>query len=91
MSKTRPRPKIKKYRYIVPQDMDPVAKAELEAKQKVAIDSIYYCFPIKHDNWKRRIKLRKVFQEEASLRANYYALWALSNFSMLMNRIYQVC
>ena len=90
ISKTRPRPKIKKYRFIVPNDMDPIAKTELEVKQKIAIDSIYYCFPIKHENWKRRVKLRKTFQEEASLRANYFALWALSNFSILMNRINQV-
>jgi len=89
--KTRPRPRIKKYRFIVSPDVDPILRAEIETKQKAAIDSIYYLFPIKHDNWKRRIRLRKLFQEEASLKSEYFNIWALSNFSILMNRIFQVC
>ncbi len=90
VSKTRPRPRIKKYRFIVSPEMDPILRTEIEAKQKAAIDSIYYLFPIKHDNWKRRIRLRKLMQEEASLKSEYFNIWALCNFSILMNRIQQV-
>lgn len=89
-SKIRPRPRIKKYKFTVPQELDVNIRTELEAKEKIAIDSIYYLFPIKHDNWKRRIKFRKALQEEASHKSEFFVIWALSNFSILMNRIHQV-
>ncbi len=69
--------------------MDLTAKYELEAIQKIAINTIYALFPDKHQNWRRRVKLRRQFQEEASFKSQYFVYWALSNFSLLVNRINQ--
>jgi hypothetical protein len=79
--------KIKKYKLLIPLELDISEKLKLEELQKKAIDTLYDLFPEKYERWTRRKKLRKIFMEEAAFKSQFYVVWALNNFSMLMNRI----
>ena len=64
-------------------------KAKLEEKQKNAINVLYDLFPERYENWQKRIKMRRIFNEESAHKSQFYAVWALNNFSLLMTRINQ--
>jgi hypothetical protein len=81
--------KIKKYKLLIPVDLELSEKMKLEEKQKRAIDIIYDLFPERYENWMRRTKLRRLFQEESAFKSQFYVIWALNNFAILMNRIHQ--
>lgn len=80
---------IKKYKLLIPIDLVLAEKLKLEDKQKNAINLLYDLFPERHEMWQRRIKLRKIFQEESAHKSQFYALWALNSFALLMNRVNQ--
>ena len=67
--------KIKNYALLIPENLDQTSKLELEYVQKTAINLIYTLFPVKHENWQRRIKLRRQFMEEAPFKAQFYVHW----------------
>lgn len=79
--------KIKKYKLLIPLELDISEKLKLEELQKKAIDTLYDLFPEKYERWTRRKKLRKIFMEEAAFKSQFYVVWALNNFSVLMSRI----
>lgn len=81
--------KIAKYKLLIPIDLPMNEKYKLEEKQKQAINTLYDTFPERYENWQRRIKLRRIFQEESAHKSQFYALWALNSFSSLMTRINQ--
>lgn len=87
-SKTKKK-RIRKYKLLIPVDLEMSEKIKLEEKQKKAIDTIYDFFPDRYDNWMRRSRLRRLFQEESAHKSQFYVIWALNNFSILMNRIFQ--
>ena len=62
-------------------------KIRLEEAQKKAIDIIYDLFPERYESWNRRKKLRKLFMEESAFKSQFYVVWAMANFSTLINRI----
>jgi hypothetical protein len=78
---------LKKYKLLIPLDLDANEKLKLEDRQKKAIDIIYDLLPDRYENWVRKRKMRKLFQEEAAYKSQFYAIWALNSFSMLRNRI----
>lgn len=80
---------IKKYKLLIPIDLPIPEKAKLEEKQKNAINVLYDLFPERHENWQKRIKLRRIFSEESAHKSQFYAIWALNSFSLLMTRINQ--
>ena len=67
--------RIKNYALLIPDNLDQTSKLELEYVQKTAINLIYALFPVKHENWQRRIKLRRQFMEEAPFKAQFYVHW----------------
>ena len=79
--------KIKKYKLLIPLELDINEKLKLEEVQKKAVDTIYDLFPDRYESWNRRKKLRKVFMEESAYKSQFYVVWALSSFSTLVNRI----
>lgn len=81
--------RIKKYKLLIPVDLELAEKIRLEEKQKKAIDAIYDIFPERYENWMRRTRLRRLFQEESAHKSQFYVIWALNNFAILMNRVYQ--
>ena len=81
--------KIKKYKLLIPLELQGEEKVKLEDRQKGAIDKIYELFPDMHENWVRRKRLRRLLQEEATYKAEFYNIWALNEFSSLMNRLNQ--
>jgi hypothetical protein len=81
--------KIKKYKLLIPLDLKDEARMKLEDTQKAAIDKIYDIFPEMHDNWMRRKRLRRLLHEESTFKAQFYTIWALNEFSALMNRLNQ--
>ena len=81
--------KIKKYKLLIPLDLDPSEKLKLEEKQKAAIDVIYDLFTEKYEAWNRRKKLRRLFQEESAFKSEFYVIWALNGFSLLITRMRQ--
>ena len=83
------RRRIKKYKLLIPLDLDPSEKIKLEEKQKAAIDAIYDLFPEKYETWTRRKKLRRLFQEESSFKSQFFLTWALNLFGILANRMRQ--
>ena len=80
---------IKKYKLLIPIDLPMHEKLLLEEKQKTAIHTLYDLLGDKYENWQRRIKLRRVFQEESAHKSQFYAVWALNSFAVLMNRVNQ--
>ncbi len=86
--KKKPKPKrSKKYKLLIPLDLDLNEKIKLEEKQKKAIDVLYNVFIVKYEDWIRRRKLRKQFMEESAFKSQFFALWALNDFYVLINRI----
>jgi hypothetical protein len=86
--KKKPKPKrSKKYKLLIPLDLDLNEKLKLEEKQKKAIDVLYNMFTVKYEDWIRRRKLRKQFMEESAFKSQFFALWALNDFYILINRI----
>ena len=81
--------KIKKYKLLIPLELKDEARIKLEDTQKGAIDKIFDIFPEMHDNWVRRKRLRRLLQEESTFKAQFYTIWALNEFSALMNRLNQ--
>ncbi len=81
--------KIKKYKLLIPLELDGPEKVKMEDKQKAAIDKIYDLFPEMHEQWMRRKRLRRLTQEESAFKAQYYNIWGLNEFSLLMSRIQQ--
>jgi hypothetical protein len=81
------KPKIKKYKLLIPLELDIIEKSKLEEKQKKAIDRLYDLLPELYDKWNRRQKLRKILQEESAQKAQLYVLIAMNNFNLLVNRI----
>lgn len=79
--------KIKKYKLLIPLELDMNEKIKLEERQKAAIDILYDLIPDMYDKWTRRKKLRKIFQEESAFKSQFYVILALNNFSQLMNRL----
>lgn len=78
---------LKKYKLLIPLDLETTEKVKLEEKQKRAIDVLYDLLPERYENWQRRKKLRKLFQEEAAFKSQFYCIWALNSFALLRNRI----
>jgi len=64
-------------------------KIKLEEKQKAAIHTLYDLFLDRYEQWQRRVRLRRIFQEESAHKSQFYAVWALNCFSQLMTRINQ--
>jgi hypothetical protein len=89
MNQAKLKKKIKKYKLLIPVDLDLNEKQKLEEKQKKAIDTIFDLFPEKYENWMRRSRLRRLFQEESAHKSQFYVIWALNNFAILMNRVNQ--
>lgn len=87
VKKLKKKSKIKKYKLLIPLDLDMSEKLKLEERQKRAIDTLYDIFPDRYEAWTRKKKLRKIFQEESAFRSQFYVIWALNNFSQLMNRL----
>ena len=81
--------KIKKYKLLIPLELKDEERVKLEDKQKAAIDKIYDIFPDMHENWMRRKRLRRLLHEESTFKAQFYTIWALNEFSTLMNRLNQ--
>lgn len=79
--------KIKKYKLLIPLELEMNEKLKLEEIQKKAIDVIYDLFPDRYESWNRRKKLRKLFMEESAFKSQFYVIWAMANFSTLMTRI----
>ena len=44
---------------------------------------------MRYESWVRRKKLRRIFNEESAHKSQFYAIWALNNFSILVNRVQQ--
>ncbi len=59
----------------------------MEEKQKKAIDVLYNVFTDHYENWIRRRRLRKQFLEESAYKSQFFALWAMNDFYVLINRI----
>jgi len=87
VNKKNKRRKIKKYKLLIPLELEMAEKMKLEERQKKAIDVIYDLFPDRYESWNRRKKLRKLFMEESAFKSQFYVVWAMANFSTLMNRI----
>lgn len=87
--KTRPKKKggVKKYKLLIPVDLELHEKIKLEERQKHAIDVLYELLPERYETTSRRRKLRKLFHEEAAFKSHFFAVWALNTFSALRNRV----
>lgn len=79
--------KIKKYKLLIPLDLSFEEKIRLEEKQKAAIDILYDLLPELYEKWTRKKKLRKTFLEESAFKSQFFVIYALSNFSQMMNRM----
>jgi hypothetical protein len=86
-AKKKKKPKVKKYRLLIPLDLDISEKMKLEERQKKAIDTLYDLLPERYDRWTRRKKLRKIFVDEAAYKSQFFSLCALNNFAMIVNKI----
>jgi hypothetical protein len=64
-------------------------KLKLEEKQKAAIHILYDLLGDRYEQWQRRVRLRRVFQEESAHKSQFYAVWALNCFAQLMTRVNQ--
>jgi hypothetical protein len=51
------------------------------------VDKIYDLFPDVHKAWMNRRKLRRIFNEEAAFKAQFYNIWALAIFGQVMAKV----
>jgi hypothetical protein len=89
MAQQLKRRRIKKYKLLIPLNLDENRRLELEEKQKEAIDKIYDLFPEMHGKWIRKRRLRRLLNDECSFRSQLAAIWALSQFGIFMHHIEQ--
>ena len=73
------KPKIKKYKLLIPLELDIVEKNKLEEKQKKAIDKLYDLLPERYDSWNRRRKLRRILQDESAQKAQLFVVIGREN------------
>lgn len=81
--------RIKKYKLLIPLDLEGAEKNKIEDLQKSAIDKIYDLFPGMHEMWLRRRRLRRLVNEECAFKAQFYSIWAQASFGILINRLQQ--
>lgn len=87
-NKTKNKRKIKKYKLLIPIDLDLNEKIILEQKQKTAIDLLCEKLPDLYQKWSRRRKFRKLLQNESAFKSQFYVVNALCNFSQLIKRAF---
>ena len=80
--------KVKKYKLLIPLDMDMSEKLRLEERQKRAIHKLIDIFPDFYDAWHRRKRLRRQLVEEAPAKSQFLALWALNSFALLIKHVH---
>jgi hypothetical protein len=79
--------KIKKYKLLIPLDLNDEERTNLEERQKKAIDSLNEHLLLMYQIWQKRKKLRRFYQEESPFKSQFYSIWALNNFVSLMNKL----
>lgn len=87
-NKPKNKRKLKKYKLLIPIDLDFNEKILLEEKQKTAIDLLYNKLPDLYQKWSRRKKFRKLLQNESAFKSQFYVTNALSNFSQMISRVF---
>ncbi len=83
------RRKIKKYKLLIPLNLDENQRFEMEERQKEAIDKIFDLFPEMYDKWVRKRRLRRLLNDESPFRSQFAAIWALSHFGLFISRLQQ--
>jgi hypothetical protein len=83
------RRRIKKYKLLIPLNLDETKRTEMEEQQKEAIDKIFDLFPEMYDKWMRKRRLRRLLNDESPFRSQFAAIWALAEFGIFINRIQQ--